>query len=113
MKFYDKVGFAVTEEVDPVNHPGMWEDHIKEIYYVGELVRNMDSRWISTQQVNEDLHINNKISILADPFAERNFHAIKYIWFKGTRWKVVSVEVDRPRLILTTGGEYNGDGPTD
>ena len=107
MKFYDKVGFAVTEELDPDEHPGMWVDDIKEFYYVGELVRNLDSRWISTQQVNDDLRINNKISILADPFAERNFHAIKYIWFKGVRWKVISVEVNRPRLILTTGGEYH------
>ena len=109
MKFYEKVGFAITEEVDPINHPGMWEDTIKEIYYVGDLVTPMTSRWILNQQINDDLRITNKLSIVADPFAERNFHAIKYIWFKGTKWKVISVEVDRPRLILTTGGIYNGE----
>lgn len=108
MKFYDKVGFAVTREVDPINHPGVYEDTIEEIYYVGELVTQISSRWITTQQINDDLNITNKISILADPFAERNFHAIKYIWFKGSRWKVTNVEVSRPRLILTTGGVYNG-----
>lgn len=107
-KFYDKVGFAITEEVDPVNRPGIYVDTIKEYWYVGDLVYNMNSRWIDTSQLNPDLRINNKISIVADPFAYQNFHAIKYIWYNGVRWKVISVEVARPRLILTTGGEYNG-----
>lgn len=108
-KFYDKVGFAVTEEVDPINHPGVYKDTIHEEYYVGDLVYNMNSRWMDTSQALDDLRINNKISIIADAYAEQNFHAIKYIWYKGTRWKVVSVEVSRPRLILTTGGVYNGE----
>ena len=112
MKFYDKVGFAVTEETDPVEHPGMWEDTIIEKYYVGELVRNIDSNWLTNQQINDDIKISQKISIVADPFAEQNFHAIKYIWFGGTRWKVTTVEVNRPRLILTTGGLYNGNEQT-
>ena len=106
-KFYDKVGFAVTAEVDPINRPGIYEDTIHEEWYVGDLVVNMSSRWVDSTQKNEDLRINNKISIVADAYAERNFHAIKYIWYQGVKWKVVSVEVARPRLILTTGGEYH------
>ena len=106
-KFYDKVGFAVTQEVDPVNRPGIYKDVIKEEWYVGDLVVNMTSRWVDTSQKNDDLRINNKISIVADAFAYQNFHAIKYIWYNGVKWKVVGVEVSRPRLILTTGGVYN------
>ena len=108
-KFYEKVGFAITKEVDPINHPGMWEDVIEEHYYVGETVTNTTGRWILNQQINDDLRINNKLKILSDPFSDRYFSKIKYIWFKGVRWKVISIEVDRPRLILTTGGEYNGE----
>lgn len=107
-KIYEKVGFAITEETDPINHPGVYVDTIKEEFYVGDLVTNMSSRWMDTSQINKDLRINHKISIVADAFAENNFHAIKYIWYKGVRWEVTSVEVLRPRLILTTGGEYNG-----
>jgi len=106
-KFYDKVGFAITTEVDPVNRPGIYEDVLTERYYVGDLVVNMNSRWIDTTQKLDDLRINNKISIVSDPFSDQNFYAIKYIWYRGVRWKVVSVEVLRPRLILTTGGEYH------
>lgn len=107
-KFYDKVGFAETIEVDPINRPGIYKDTIHEGWYVGDLVMNMSSKWIDTSQLNDDLRINNKISIVADPYAYQNFHAIKYIRYKGVKWKVVSVEVSRPRLILTTGGVYNG-----
>ena len=107
-KYYDKIGFAITLETDPINHPGVYEDTIKEEYYVGDLVANMNSRWMDTSQINKDLKINNKISIVADAFAENNFHAIKYLWYRGVKWEVISVEVLRPRLILTTGGKYNG-----
>lgn len=105
-KFYEKVGFAETVEVDPINRPGIYEDRIHEEYYVGDLVSNITSRWMPTSQLNDDLRIANKISIVADAYAEHHFNAIKYIYYKGIKWKVVSVEVARPRLILTTGGEY-------
>ena len=107
-KFYDKVGFAITQEVDPINRPGIWEDTIVEEWYCGDFVSNTVSRWIDTSQKLDDLRINNKISIVADAFAEQNFHAIKYVCYNGVKWKVTSVEPIRPRLILTTGGEYNG-----
>jgi hypothetical protein len=32
---------------------------------------------------------------------------MKYIEFMGARWKITSVEVKHPRLILTIGGVYN------
>jgi hypothetical protein len=54
------------------------------------------------------LAINNQISIVADPFANQNFHSMKYVEFMGTRWKITNVDVQYPRLILTMGGVYNG-----
>ena len=107
MRFYDKVGFAITREVDPVNKPGIYTDVIEEGWYVGDFLYNITSKWVSSTQANDDLRINNKISIVADAFAEQNFNAIKYIRYNGVKWKVVSVEIARPRLILTTGGEYH------
>ena len=83
MKFYEKVGFAITKEVDPINHPGMWEDVIEERYYVGETVTTTTGRWLLNQQINDDLRINNKLKILSDPFSDLNWGKIRYIWFKG------------------------------
>ena len=67
---------------------------------------------VNSGEVNDDLNINMTLSIVADPFAYQNFHQIKYAEYMGSKWKVSSIEVQYPRLILTLGGVYNGeDGP--
>lgn len=106
-KYFGRVGFAITKETDPVNEPGVWEDTIVERFYSGDTVKQT-SRWENSQNVNDNLVINCQFSILSDPFAEQNFHSIKYIEYIGALWKVSSVDVQYPRLLLTVGGIYNG-----
>lgn len=102
-KFYGVIGYAETKETVP----GVWQEQIIERSYYGELIRN--TRRLNTKtSVNDDIDISNEISILADPYANENFHAMRYIEFMGTKWKINSVEVRYPRLILTVGGVYNG-----
>ena len=57
--------------------------------------------------LNDNLNISNEFSIIADPFAYENFQNMRYIVFMGAKWKITSVEVQYPRLILTVGGVYN------
>lgn len=103
-KFYGLIGYAETVEVSP----GVWEEQITERPYYGDLMRN--SRRLQTvNQLNDNLNISNELSIVSDPFAERNFHAIRYATYMGTKWKVTNVEVSYPRLTLTLGGVYNGE----
>lgn len=102
MKWYGSIGFAELNETTP----GVWTPQIVERNYRGDLVRNT-RRLQSTDKVNDDININNQISIVADPYANMNFHTIKYATFMGTKWKVGDVEVQYPRLILSLGGVYN------
>ena len=103
-KFYGPIGYSVSTEV----RPGVWKDTIKERNYYGDLIRDT-SRWTASQDsTNDDLTINNQISIVADPFAENNFHSMKYVRFMGANWKITSVEPRFPRLILSVGGVYSG-----
>lgn len=105
-RYYGAVGYgesAVTES-------GVWEDHIVEYNYYGNVVRNTRTL-IEGDKVNNDLSVGNSISVLADPYANEHFHAIRYIWWAGTRWIVSNVDVEGPRLILRLGGVYNGPGP--
>lgn len=105
-KWYGKVGYVNLEETDP----GVWEQKITEKSYSGELIQNPSSRWTPSQDsVNDNWTINNRISILADPFAYHNFHTIKYVEFMDAKWTVSNIEVQYPRLILTMGGVYNGE----
>lgn len=103
-KWYGVIGYAETVE----KTPGVWKEEITERNYSGDVIRNT-SRWsTSSDSTNDDLTVNNQISILADPFAYQNFHSIKYLEFMGAKWKVNSVDASQyPRLILTIGGVYN------
>lgn len=102
-KFYGKIGFA-----DPVEtSPGVWTEKIVERNYFGDIIRNT-RRLQSSDQLNDDINISNEISIVADPYANQNFHSMRYVEFMGAKWKITNVEVRYPRLILTVGGVYNG-----
>lgn len=102
-KFYGVIGFAETKETKP----GVWTEEIIERNYYGDLTRNT-RRLLSADQLNDNINIENNISIVSDPYVNENFHAMRYVKFMGTRWKISNVEVQYPRLILTTGGVYNG-----
>lgn len=100
-KFYGNIGFLDTIETDP----GVWEEtYIVKPYY-GDLVRNT-SRWQSSDKVNDNITISNSISIVADPYASENFQKMRYVEFLGAKWKIESVEVQYPRIILSIGGEW-------
>ena len=104
MNFYGPIGYAETAET----RPGVWQEQVTERMYFGDLIRNT-RRLQSAETLNDDINIANEISIVADPFAYQNFHAMRYVEYMGTKWKISNVEVQYPRLILTIGGEWHGD----
>lgn len=101
-KYCGKIGFATTVETVP----GNWTEQITERTYYGDLIRNSRKLQSSGNQ-NDNIVISNEISIVADPFAKENFHAIRYAEYMGTKWKVSSVDVQYPRLVLSLGEVYN------
>lgn len=103
-KWRGKIGFGVQTEVRPT----VWKDVIEEHTYSGDVIRNTRSLQTS-ENLNDDINVANEISIIADPFANKNFHSMRYVEFMGDVWKITKVEVRYPRLILTMGGVYNGE----
>ena len=103
-KYYGKIGYFTTVETTP----GVWTEIITDKYYKGDIIRNT-RRLTNDATVNNNITINNQISIVADPYAINNFHSMVYAEFMGVLWKITSVEVQYPRLILDLGGEYNGE----
>lgn len=102
-RLYGTIGYVDTVETEP----GLWEEQKIERQYSGELIKNT-RRLEGSGGVNDNINISNEVSIVADPYAYENFHAMRYIEFMGTKWKISNVEVRYPRLILTIGGVYNG-----
>lgn len=101
-KFYGPIGYSETVETKP----GVYEEQIVERNYYGDVIRN-SKRWENSEHLNDNININNTISVVADAYAYEHFFAIRYVKWMGASWKVSSVEVERPRLILTIGGVYN------
>jgi hypothetical protein len=106
-RFFDNVGYGVQAELVD----GVWSDSITERAYYGEILST--TRYLEqSDKVNDDIRLTQRISIVADAFALENFSRIKYVSWMGVLWSVTSVEIERPRLLLTLGGVYNGPRPT-
>lgn len=103
-KFYGPVGYGIQEETSP----GVWVNQVIERNYTGDVIKNF-SRVSAGESINDDIRLNNSISILSDPFAMQHFSTIQYVKWMGAVWKVDSVDVQYPRLILSIGGVYNGE----
>ena len=105
-KFHGMIGFVDTVE-DPDN-PGVWEEKTVEKEYRGDLIKVYRKTQTSADSVNDNLILSTEITIVADPYANQNMYAMRYVVFGGTKWKVTSVGVEYPRLRLSIGGVYNG-----
>lgn len=108
MRFFGPVGYGESLETLPGS--GVWEEVITEANYTGDVIRNSTSSE-QADKVNNDLSVNNAISIVADSKAIKHYSKMKYIMWEGVRWTVESVEVRPPRLILNLGEVYNGPTP--
>lgn len=103
MKWSGIIGYAKPTEI----RPGVWKDEIVEKKHYGDVIRNARALQ-SADKVNDNINITNQISIVANPYANMNFHTMRYIEFMGSKWKITNIEVNYPRLILSLGGVYNG-----
>lgn len=103
-KYYGLIGYYDEEREI---RPGVWtkEGSIQERPVTGDVKVNY-KQTENSGEVNDSINVNIKISFVADPFANENFHKIKYATYNGTKWKVTSVEPKFPRLIITLGGVY-------
>jgi len=108
-RFSGKVGYLITAEEYIDGEPtGVWKEKYVERPYFGDL-NQLTSRWSSGSNLNDDIVISNSVSIVADPFAYENFQNMRYVVWRGQKWKVESIDVQTPRIILSLGGVYNAD----
>lgn len=103
-RFAGKIGFAHT--VESKDEPGKWEDQIIERTYYGDINRRT-FRNKSANGINDNLTISSEVSVVADLFASDNYHLVRYVEYRGVKWKVSSVDLQPPRLILTLEDVYN------
>lgn len=94
------------ESVENPPGSGIYELIMTDRCYYGDVIK-LSSKVEIGESINDNINLNNRISIIADPYAYNNFSTLKYVVWMGVKWKIKSVEVERPRLILTIGDIYN------
>jgi hypothetical protein len=102
-KFIGAIGFAEQKEVAP----DVYEDVITERKYVGNITRNT-VRWNEGSNINDEMRLDHAISIVADPYLSTHIASIRYITWEGSKWKVTSNQINRPRIVLQIGAQYHG-----
>lgn len=106
MKYQGRIGFAEYAETDPIDHPSVYEEIIRERSVVGDVERR-SKRYQNGGHLHDDLAMNNVISIVADPVLLEKSYQIRYATYMGVKWKVDEITPEPPRLILTLGELYN------
>ena len=103
-RYHDKVGFLI-----PVDNQetGMASSVAVERPYYGTIIEH-SRRWDASEHVNDDLTISNQIAITANDYAFKHMSCIAYARFMGQNWKVTSIRVKTPEIVLTLGGVWNG-----
>lgn len=97
------IGYTLSVETQP----GVWTDTPTEKKYYGDIVRD-NRRIVDNSQINDNVNISNNISIVSNKFMLENLAFMKFITFMNSKWKINSVDIKPPRLIITIGGLYNG-----
>jgi len=101
MKWYGDIGFNELVEEER----GVFVPKVIPRPFYGDILRDS---WREQQadKINADLHVSNKLSVVADQYLQNNFHKIAYVTFGGAKWTVSGVEVNYPRLTLDLGSLY-------
>lgn len=106
-KYYGNIGFATQVETSP----GIWEDAIVERPYKGDILRSNRRYDPSDNGINDNFTIGNTFSIVSDAYLYSHIPAMRYLEYLGAKFKITSVDIDRPRVSISVGGVYVSDEP--
>lgn len=101
-KFAGLVGYVTQEETVA----GVWSPVDKSYVMRGDVI-SQSSSVQNDDKINSDITLNHRVSLLGDAYAFNNYFNLKWIEFGGRKLEVTSVELHRPRLVVTVGGLYN------
>src|SRR6185437_16034519 len=102
-RFSGLVGYVTQEE----KRPGVWSPVEIPKMMKGDIIIQSSSSQ-NGNKVNSDITLSHRVSLMGDAYAFGNYYNIKWVMIDGRKWQVSSVEVQRPRIIVSVGGLWNG-----
>lgn len=106
-KWSGKIGFGEMVETST----DVWELVISEKHYYGDIIVNR-SNTVNKSEINDEISLSNQIRVISAPYACDNYQKIKYITFMKQKWKVNSISIEYPALLITLGGYWNEESRT-
>lgn len=101
-RFFGQVGYVTQVETVP----GVWQNLEKVRKMKGDIIRqNSNNR--GSSQLHDDVVLNHRISLIGDAYCFDNYFNLKWVKMDTKKWKVVGVEIQRPRIIVSLGGLWN------
>lgn len=100
-RFSGELGFVMTRETEE----GVWLENKVEIPVKGT-IRNLHVRNDNSSSANTNLRLTNEVSILLNSKINTYLETLKYVIWKGSKWEVLSIGVNYPRLTINLGGLY-------
>lgn len=91
-------GITLQNELSIVCDPGSIPKTIVKTYPKDLIVDGKFIRFADEEVLSVPVSIEEVV----------NFQNIRYITYLGANWKVTSIDVQYPRLVLSIGGVYNG-----
>ena len=98
------LGFVETVLISPGIHEEVTTERSS---YVADILKN-EKQYSDGESINKERKLLRRYSIVMDDYAMSHHPQLEYVITDGIKWAVSTIEVQRPRLILTTGGRYNG-----
>lgn len=97
------IGFATTVE----QAQSVYTESIVERRVRGYVVRNT-RKLQNTSNTNSDVDIYNEFEITGNSFLRENIASMRYITWRGVKWKITSADASTyPKIVLQVGGVYN------
>lgn len=102
-RFSGKIGFVETVETAS----GIFSPVVTERQYHGDMITRRVRLDANGDSTNDELTLNNDISVVADKFSKEHLGYMRYVILHGLKWKITSATIEYPRIRLTIGGLYN------
>lgn len=102
-KFSGLVGYVTQSETSP----GVWSEVENAVMMKGDVLRQ-SSNSQNDDKVNSDISLSHRVSLIGDAYSFGNYYNIKWIEIDALKWEITSIEIQRPRIIVSLGGVWNG-----
>lgn len=103
-KYSGLIGFADGQ----VEEDGVVTVKYSEIKLRGDVL-NSGYNYQNDSKKYDSITVSNQLSLIASDAICNNCSNLRYAYFAGQKWKIISFEIKRPRLIVRLGDVWNGE----